>query len=287
MKSIPVKHIANSFREQNKIGRFNIRAIQQILNGKALVHELHKHDFYFILAIDKGSGIHEIDFVAYPVSGHAVFILRPGQVHRLELELGSSGFLMEFDLSFYQPRTSITDLRWRKASGKNFCALETARYKKLQNVLANILHEYTHKQDGFIEIIKANLDIFFIEFNRQSSHPGRITNTESNYIQTRFEEFSLLLETNICSLKNVSQYADRMHLSVYQLNAITKSAVGKTVSALISEQVLLEAKRYLLATSDQIKDIADHLGYEDVSYFIRFFKKQTGHSPDAFRNNFT
>ena len=36
----------------------------------------------------------------------------------------------------------------------------------------------------------------------------------------------------------------------------------------------------------QIKDIADHLGYEDVSYFIRFFKKQTGYTPDAFRQNF-
>jgi AraC family transcriptional regulator, transcriptional activator of pobA len=42
----------------------------------------------------------------------------------------------------------------------------------------------------------------------------------------------------------------------------------------------------LLATPNQIKDVADHLGYEDVSYFIRFFKKHTGHSPEAFRRNF-
>ena len=62
--------------------------------------------------------------------------------------------------------------------------------------------------------------------------------------------------------------------------------MGKTVSALINEQIILEAKRYLLATSGQVKDIADQLGYEDVSYFIRFFKKQTGYSPEAFRKNF-
>jgi AraC family transcriptional regulator, transcriptional activator of pobA len=62
--------------------------------------------------------------------------------------------------------------------------------------------------------------------------------------------------------------------------------VGKTVSALINEQIILEAKRYLLATHNQVKDIADHLGYEDVSYFIRFFKRHTGHSPEAFRKNF-
>ena len=76
-----------------------------------------------------------------------------------------------------------------------------------------------------------------------------------------------------------------MNLSPYQLNEITKSAVGKTASELINDHIILEAKRYLLATPNQIKDIADMLGYEDVSYFIRFFKKHTGHSPESFRRN--
>ncbi|HRI26073.1 MAG TPA: AraC family transcriptional regulator, partial [Ferruginibacter sp.] len=102
----------------------------------------------------------------------------------------------------------------------------------------------------------------------------------------RFEELLRLLETNISSKKNVSDYTALLNLSAYQLNSITKASVGKTVSELINEQIILEAKRYLLATSNQVKDIADQLGYEDPSYFIRFFKKQTGSSPEAFRNNF-
>ncbi|MBK6938533.1 MAG: AraC family transcriptional regulator [Chitinophagaceae bacterium] len=84
----------------------------------------------------------------------------------------------------------------------------------------------------------------------------------------------------------MSEYASLLNLSPYQLNAIAKQSAGKTVSELINEQIILETKRYLLATSGQVKDIADHLGYEDVSYFIRFFKKQTGYSPEAFRKNF-
>jgi AraC-like DNA-binding protein len=44
--------------------------------------------------------------------------------------------------------------------------------------------------------------------------------------------------------------------------------------------------RLLLATANQVKEVADGLGYEDVSYFIRFFKKQTGQTPDAFRKKF-
>ena len=105
-------------------------------------------------------------------------------------------------------------------------------------------------------------------------------------MQESFEEFTELLETNITSCKQVSQYTDLMSLSSYQLNEITKTAVGKTASVLIDEYIILEAKRYLLATSNQVKDIADQLGYEDVSYFIRFFKKHTGASPDVFRKNF-
>ncbi|HLG40302.1 MAG TPA: helix-turn-helix domain-containing protein, partial [Chitinophagaceae bacterium] len=141
-------------------------------------------------------------------------------------------------------------------------------------------------QEGYIEAIKANLDLFFIEYIRQSRNPKSVAKTENGYTQDRFEELVRLLETNISSMKNVSQYADLLNLSSYQLNAITKSSVGKTVSDLINEQIILEAKRYLLATPTQIKDVADHLGYEDVSYFIRFFKKHTGHSPAAFRSNF-
>ena len=76
-----------------------------------------------------------------------------------------------------------------------------------------------------------------------------------------------------------------LNLSTYQLNAITKTTLGKTCSDLINEYIILESKRYLLATSNQVNQIAYHLGYEDVSYFIRFFKKHTGYSPETFRHN--
>lgn len=286
MKTIPVRQLAVAQQKQNDPGRFSIRDIQQLLNGKDLVHDLHKHDFYFILALQQGAGVHEIDFIRYDVHDHSIFILRPGQVHRLELTADSKGFLMEFDLSFYQPKNTITDQRWKKATGKSYCEVEAAQFLKLHTILDNAFNEFTAKQEAYAEAIKANLDLFFIEYIRQSHNPQSITKTESNYTQERFEELLRLLETNIVNMKNVSDYANLLNLSSYQLNAITKSSVGKTMSDLINEQIILESKRYLLATPNQVKDIADHLGYEDVSYFIRFFKKQTGQSPEAFRKNF-
>ncbi|HNU57802.1 MAG TPA: AraC family transcriptional regulator, partial [Flavobacteriales bacterium] len=69
----------------------------------------------------------------------------------------------------------------------------------------------------------------------------------------------------------------------FQRNAIAKAGTGRTCSELITDQLILEAKRYLLATTDQVTQVADRLGYEDPSYFIRFFKKHTGHTPEGFR----
>lgn len=286
MKTIPVRHIISSLVEQDNPGRFSIRTVEQVLNGKDLVHTLHKHDFFFVLAIQKGKGIHEIDFTKYPVHDYCIFILRPGQVHQLQLDAGSTGFLMEFDLSFYQPKNTITEHRWKKASSKNYCEVEAARFMKLHSILENVFTEFASKNEGYLEAIKANLDLFFIEYIRQSRDPKSIAKTETGYAQERFEELIHLLEKNISSMKSVSDYADLLNVSSYQLNSITKASVGKTVSEMINEQIVLEAKRYLLATPSQIKEVADHLGYEDVSYFVRFFKKQTGHTPEAFRKNF-
>jgi AraC-like DNA-binding protein len=285
MKKIPVRKITTP-TEPVDLGRFKIREVAGILDGKDLLQDLHRHDFFFILALQNGTGSHEIDFTPYEVQNNSIFILRPGQVHQLKLKAGCTGFLAEFDTAFYHPKDKLANLRLIRAGNKNFCSFEEERFKKLRNVLAYIFDEYITRRQGYIDVIKANLDIFFIEFIRQSSNPGDTSKKGSNYTQERFEEFQELVENNITTHKQISQYADLMNLSTYQLNAITKTIIDKPASELINEQIVLEAKRNLLATPNQVKDIADHLGYEDISYFIRFFKKHTGYSPEAFRKNF-
>lgn len=286
MKQIPVRHITTPSNEPVISGRFKIRDVADLLGGKDLLHELHRHDFFFILALHKGAGTHEIDFIQYDVHDNSIFFLRPGQVHQLKLKAGSTGFLMEFDTAFYHPVDNLPNQRLIKASNKNFCEFEDTRFKKLLSLLAYMFNEYIAKQEGYAEVIKANLDIFFIEYIRQSKTPGGTLHNTSSYEQERLEGFLELLGTHITNKKQVSQYADLLNMSTYQLNAITKATIGKPASVLINEQIILDAKRYLLATPNQVKDIADHLGYEDISYFIRFLKKRTGYSPEAFRKNF-
>ena len=266
--------------------QFKIRRIEDIVGQTGLVHNLHRHDFFFILALKTGSGSHEIDFIPYTVKDNAVFILRPGQVHQLVLNAGATGYLIEFNSEFYHPEGKIKNQRLRRATNTNYCTFESARFDKLYALLGLMFQESSTLEDGYQEIIKSGLDIFFIEYVRQSPNSGFESLTTTSYAQERFEEYLELLEKHIATHKQVAHYTEWMNLSSYQLNEITKSSVGKTASDLINEQIILEAKRYLLATSNQVKDISDLLGYEDNSYFIRFFKKHVGYSPEAFRLQF-
>ncbi|MEO5563437.1 MAG: AraC family transcriptional regulator [Chitinophagaceae bacterium] len=286
MKKIPVRNIKTSLKETGSSESFTIRDISTLLSGKDMVQELHRHNFYFVLVVEKGAGEHTIDFTPYSIGDYSVFFLRPGQVHQLTLKKGSTGYLMAFNTDFYSAREKPTNQVLRKVSSRNYCQLSYDRFKKLISISANIFQELSLKQERYEEVIKANLEIFFIELARQSQDPKKLSNDSNNYTQERLEQLLELLETHISTHKQVAQYADMLHLTSYQLNAIIKTMLGKTCSELINEYIILESKRYLLATSNQVNQIANHLGYEDISYFIRFFKKHTGYTPETFRQNF-
>lgn len=282
MKKIPIRHIKDSFIEE----KFSIRPIEPLVSNEALIHDMHRHDFYFALFVKNGSGEHEIDFINYSVKDYSVYFIRPGQVHQLKLEKGASGFMLQFASNFFAFNETITSDLLREVSNKSYCQLNAERFEKLFLLLVNIFHEFTQKQERYKEAIKASLDLLFIELVRNNNNVNEGYSKSKLYIQQRLEQFNDLLESNIQTKKQVKEYAEMLNISTYQLNAITKELLHKTASDLINEQIILDAKRLLIGTVNQVNQIADLLGYEDTSYFIRFFKKQTGSTPETFRQNY-
>lgn len=274
MENIPIRHINATVKEPEFSGNFNIRKVENLLSGKKMVQELHRHSFFFVLVLSKAVGEHSIDFTPYPVGDGCVFFTRPGQVHQLSLANGTIGYMMAFQKEFYSPLA--------RSASKNYFLFDPDRFKRLITLLNIIFQEYSEKQERYQEVIRSVLDIFFTELLRQGSNSGR----RADYSQERLEELLALIESEGPQHRQVAYYAEKMHLTAYQLNSITKASLAKTCSDLINDFVLLEAKRYLLATTSQINQIAGQLGYEDPSYFIRFFRKHTGYSPEAFRNKF-
>ncbi|NUY81923.1 helix-turn-helix domain-containing protein [Flavobacterium sp. MAH-1] len=285
MEPIPVRHL-DSTKEPALSGSFGIRNVAELLNGRSMVQELHRHDHFYILVLETGSGEHEIDFVSYEVCDRSVFLMRPGQVHKIHLYPGSTGYLIQFSPALFHAQENLIRDLLRRVSHKKFCKVTSDRFGKVQEVLKHMYSEFSQRLPGFDEVIKASLNIFFIELLRQKQGEDNTAWKANGYPQEKLEKFLDLLNDEIFTRKQAGYYAKKLNLSPYRLSSITKSLLGRTPSEIINEHIVLEAKRNLLATSMQVNQIAYHLGYDDVSYFIRFFRKHTGTSPEFFRQNF-
>lgn len=97
--------------------------------------------------------------------------------------------------------------------------------------------------------------------------------------------FSQLLDAHFRTAKTVRFYADRLALTANHLNALCRRVLNQTASDLIHERVITEAQRRLAHSADTVGQVADALGFEDPSYFARYFKKYVGQTPEAFRQS--
>ena len=104
-----------------------------------------------------------------------------------------------------------------------------------------------------------------------------------NIKRDKIFEFEQLIEKHFQASKLPSDYAEMMHLSANYLNKLCKEETGQTAGALIRKRIIIEAQRLLHYTNLSINEIADKLGFENPSYFITFFKKETHFPPDQYR----
>jgi AraC-like DNA-binding protein len=98
-------------------------------------------------------------------------------------------------------------------------------------------------------------------------------------------KFSQLVEQNYRTIHSVADYASMLNLTPKNLNRKIVTEKQIAPNTIIKNRIILQAKRLLVNTTLSIKEIAVYLGYEDYSYFVRFFKSQTGSSPLTFRNS--
>src|SRR4051812_7861418 len=123
MKRIPIRSILPLSSKTDEFDNFRIFKVSDVLLGRDLDQELHRHDFYFILLLTKGIGKHEIDFVEHPVSDNSISVMRPGQVHRFELKVGSEGYWLAFSKEFQMLSSVTGNALLRNATSRNFLKL--------------------------------------------------------------------------------------------------------------------------------------------------------------------
>jgi len=136
------------------------------------------------------------------------------------------------------------------------------------------------------ELLVSYLRIFLITASRLKIEQQPVLkqiaeNTKEPFILQKLKD---AIEENFKTKHSASEYADLLYISPKALAKITKSHFNKTLSGLINERIIIEAKRELYLTDKTVKEIAYELGYQDEYYFSRFFKTNADVSPQTFRD---
>lgn len=244
-----------------------------------LITEAHKHDFFMLLIVQHGFGIHAIDFENYVVSDYSVFFLAPGQAHQWDLSPDTIGYQI-----LYAPEFLVSgnpDTPFFKPKSIPFLKISHAEFQELENELTLIEKEVIQNLSGSKNIVQNRLLIVLSLLKRFYEKTHAHTAIEKN--SRLIHHFVLLLEKHYRQHSAVAFYARSLHVTASYLNAVCKKQFGQTAGEQIRDRILLEAKRMLSLTNMDIKEIAYELGFNDTSYFSRFFRKYTHQTPLAFR----
>lgn len=266
-----------------------MRFEQFFLENGSHPYEPHLHSFYQIIWFKKGEGIHYVDFKEYPITNDTLFFISPGQIHYFENNQNFEGIIIHFNESFLSNEGSSENVFLKYNVFNAFDAVPYYLVKPedaqkldfiIQEMECEIKNEnlFAHK-----DLLKYFVKIFLIYIQRTGERGNGIPLCINNSSNRTFVRFRQILEHHYHTMHTVKEYANHLNVSTKTLTNCVYESSHKTPLALINDRIILEAKRQLLHSSLKVKEIAFQLGFEDPSYFVKFFKRNTGYLPAEFR----
>jgi AraC family transcriptional activator of pobA len=160
---------------------------------------------------------------------------------------------------------------------------DAAEVKRLSSLCAELNEEASIAREGYRLAMRALLALIAIEVVRLAVSRARSGTVTLVPADARVEDLRRLVDQHFRNQRLISFYAEKLAMTADRLNDHVKRATGVTAGHLIRQRVLTEAKRQLVFTNQPIHEIAYDLAFSDPSHFTRFFRKQTGTTPQAFR----
>lgn len=250
----------------------------------------HRHSFYHLVFFTNGSGQQQIDFKNFEVKPNLIYFMVPGQVHSWNLIGEPDGYLINFSTSYFSSfllnQEYLQQFNFFSGNPEDQISyLDQKTSVKISLIFEEILKEGENQNlinDDFVRIALLRL---FTEVARATDGPKN--QTLSTYSHTPIGNFKQLIEENYTSLKLPKQYAALLYITPNHLNAICNDSLGVSAGKLIRDRIILEAKRLLINVDLRVAEIAEKLNFEDQSYFVKFFKRYEGVTPDKFRKLYT
>lgn len=279
----------------NEIPKYDITYKKQI--RLSLINErcsnrdipIHRHKYYEIIIITKTKDekqSHDIDFISYPLKAGYIYFIYPNQTHKWNIR----NYKNEFDgyiINFYEDFLLENNNNLKHLLLKLFNPFEKNNYLKyeenrfLENFpILPIFEKEYNKRNQNIAILKSLLETilyYMDDLKIESTHK----------IDTSFKKLNLLrnlIEEHYKEKNSAEFYAKKMELSSKRLNEIVKKVSGITITQMLHNRLILEAKREMVSQDKTIQEISVELGFENPSYFSKFFKKHEKLTPKEYSN---
>lgn len=266
------------------------------------VYRKRKVKWYELEFIVDGSGYIDTDGAKIPAESGTLFFRRPGSI--VQGVLPYYGYMVIFDMFYDESKTELyrdPDFRGYREILINpdkaaeseailplpgsISGLKLADYETL---FAAIFEQYTlSERDNQLYLKAALLEIVVklmkdYELLRAVQNPGRSLKTNYHKI-IKVKNYILDNVSTRFSLTDLARIGD---LSPNFLCKLFKDVMGVNLFDYINMQKINLAKRLLIDTNKNVKDVYIKCGFDNESYFYRLFKKSVGKSPLDFREDY-
>lgn len=291
-----MKHSADIRKYDFKAGlnhEFEILDMQETYNNNTKIMTTpHRASFYQILWMHGGHAHHKIDFNDVPLTGECIAFVSPNQVNQFDPEGDYKGVGIVFTDDFYCVNNEDlnflqTGLLFNEMYTPAVLTLDANKegHMELHHLLHSMNREFQKPIDPYQRKILINmLHILLYTAERCFIAEGREISIDSPYKQLLLD-FTNLLNQHFRRERQVGFYAKSLNVTEKQIYRATTQLVESTPKQLIQARITLEGKRLLVHGLMQVNEIAWHLGFDEPTNFIKFFKKQVGVTPTKFREN--
>ncbi len=244
---------------------------------------------FTMLWIRRGSGFVHADLGRFEFHGPVLAFFNPYQICFLERAGRLDGLALQFHANFfcietYHEAVGCNGVLFNDTYGLPTVAVDQAQAEEFEDLFAKMTRELGGGGLAQPEMLISYLKIFLIAATRlklaqRENSPSSAPSGQS----PKLEQLSQLIEAHFHDKRSPRDYAALLHMTPKALGKLVKMHWGRTLTEVIRERLLKQAKWQLLHTQRPVKEIAWEAGFADEFYFSRVFKRATGLAPTAFR----
>jgi len=263
---------------------FDIGRIETLENY-VLDDSLHQLSFYEIIFIEEGTGTLSIGDKTIPLSKESIVFTSPGQTRRWAIEKDITGYVLFFEKDFLDLFFFDDLFLYRFQFFHQYVqppALKPDEYffNQCLHLIQTITQEFSCLLHDSDHLIRALLYQLLITINRLYSKTYNLQ--DNGVIHSDFQKFKLLLEKEYTVNHTISCYTKLLNISPKTLNRLCKQYSGLSAQQMIHQKLISEIKKELILKKSA-KEITYTFGFSDPSNFNRFFKRNTGITPQQFQ----